>query len=314
MDENLCKIEHPYKKKKNNFTFNKNDKVGLLNFFFIMTFMILIILYIKQNNNKNFLYIAIISLFIFIVSIYYKPIGLLYMISGLLTLGIRTPEFLDKDKYFPNNYLFEKPENFKILKKEVVDILSKTDNGDTLKMTADTFSNENKYIGSHKINDNGKIKAWRVINIKVGNEYTKVAYENFPFLVKLLESMPEVCSCAISVLQEGVHIPIHNGYYKGIMRYMIPIIVPKDRDNVFLCVNEIKYNWTEGVGVLWDDNYPHKVYNNTKEIRVVIYMDVIRPFSGLLNDFNKFIVSLTTNSKIVKDEIRKTEIQIKNKE
>jgi len=314
MDENLCNIEHPYKLKKNNFTFNKNDKVGLLNFFFIMTFMILIILYIKQNNNKNFLYIAIISLFIFIVSIYNNPIGLLYMISGLLTLGIRTPEFLDKDKYFPNNYLFEKPENFKILKKEVVDILSKTDNGDTLKMTADTYSNENKYIGSHKINDNGKIKAWRVINIKIGNECTKVAYENFPFLVKLLESMPEVCACAISVLQEGVHIPIHNGYYKGIMRYMIPIIVPKDRDNVFLCVNEIKYNWTEGVGVLWDDNYPHKVYNNTKEIRVVIYMDVIRPFSGLLNDFNKFIISLTTNSKIVKDEIRKTEIQIKNKE
>ena len=230
--------------------------------------------------------------------------------SSLLTLGIRTPEFLDKNEYFPNNYLFE--ENFKILKQEVVDILSKTENGDKLIMTSDTYGGENKYIGSNKIIDNGKMKAWRLINIKVGDEYTKDAYNHFPFLVKLLKKIPEVCSCAISILQEGVRIPIHVGYYKGIMRYMMPLIVPKDRENVFLCVNEIKYNWTEGVGVLWDDNFPHKVYNNTKEIRVVIYMDVLRPLPNLLCKFNKFIVKLASNSQMVKDEIRRTEIQIKN--
>jgi hypothetical protein len=311
MNNDLCKIEYPYKFKKNNFSYNKNDTIGLLNNLLVILFVIFIFIFIKINNNKNYLYVSLLCLFIFFVRIYRKPIGLIYMVSSLLTLGIRTPEFLDKDKYFPNNYLFEKPENFEILKKEVVAVLSKTDNGDTLKMTGDTYNNENKYIGSDKINDNGKIKAWRLINIKIGNECTKDAYKHFPFLAKLLESMPEVCACAISVLQEGVRIPIHNGYYKGIMRYMMPIIVPKDRDNVFLCVNEKKYNWTEGEGVLWDDNYPHKVYNNTKEIRVVIYMDVARPFSGLLNDFNKLIIKLTTNSKIVKDEIRKTEIQIK---
>ena len=96
------------------------------------------------------------------------------------------------------------------------------------------------------------------------------------------------------------------------MRYMIPIIVPKDLENVFLCVNELKYSWTEGVGVLWDDTYPHKVYNNTNEIRVVIYMDVVRPLSGALNAMNRFILRLASNSKIVKDEIKKTEIQVRN--
>ena len=277
-----------------------------------MIIIIVTILY-KKNNNKNLMYIAILSLFIFIIRINKRPIRILYIISSLLTLGIRTPEFLDKNKYFPNNYLFEKPENFQILKKEVIDVLNETDNGDTLTMTSDTFNGENKYIGSHKINDNGKIKAWRLIFIKSGNLYTKDAYKRFPFLVKLLKTTPEVCSCAISILQDGVHIPIHNGYYKGIMRYMMPIIVPKDRENVFLCVNEIKYNWTEGIGVLWDDNYPHKVYNNTKEIRVVIYMDIVRHLPGLLNNFNNFIIKLAVDSKAVKDENKKTEIQIKNK-
>jgi beta-hydroxylase len=302
MNTDLCKLEYPYKLKKNNFSFNKNDIIGLLNIFLIIIFLLLLL--------EKFIYTSFIFLFILIFKIYIKPIEILYMMSSLLTLGIRTPEFLNKDKYFLNNYLFE--ENFNILKQEVVDILYKTDNGDKLIMTSDTYNGENKYIGSNKIINNGKIKAWRLINIKIGNEYTKDAYNHFPFLVKLLEKIPEVYSCAISILQEGVRIPIHVGYYKGIMRYMMPLIVPKDKENVFLVVNEIKYNWTEGVGVLWDDTYPHKVYNNTKEIRVVIYMDVLRPLPNLLSKFNKFIVKLASNSQIVKDEIRRTEIQIKN--
>ena len=72
-----------------------------------------------------------------------------------------------------------------------------------------------------------------------------------------------------------------------------------------------KYNWTEGEGVLWDDNFPHKVYNNTNEIRVVIFMDIIRPLCGVANYLNKQFLNLISNTKIVKDEIRKTEIQIK---
>ncbi len=68
----------------------------------------------------------------------------------------------------------------------------------------------------------------------------------------------------------------------------------------------------EGVGILWDDTYPHKVYNNTDEIRVVIYMDVVRNLSWGLNIFNLLILRLACNSNIVKDEIKKTEIHVKN--
>jgi hypothetical protein len=311
MNNDLCKSEHPFKKIKNNFSFNEKDKSGLINLFLFFMSIGLIAPSIIQNN-QYYLFISFIFFSGFIFRIYSNPIEILYMMSSILTLGIRTPEFLDKDKYFKNNYLFEDPDNFKLLKNEVVSILSKTDNGDKLRMTNDTFNGQNKYIGSNIIHENGIIKAWRIINIKVGNEYSADAHKHFPFLVKILKNIPEICSCSISVLQEGVHIPIHVGYYKGIMRYMIPIIVPKDKENVFLCVNEKKYSWTEGVGVLWDDNYPHKVYNNTKEIRVVIYMDVIRPLTGFLNILNKYILKLACNSKIVKDEIKRTEIQIKN--
>jgi len=247
--------------------------------------------------------------------IYMNPIEALYMMSALITLETRTPEFLDKDAYFPMNRVFEDSDNFKALKDEVENVLEKTGGGDSLTMTSETFSGKNNYIGSDiRKNDDGITKAWRLINIKAGDEYSAVAHKYFPSLVRILKGVPQIRTCAVSVLQDGVHIPIHVGYYKGIMRYMIPIVVPKDRENVFLCVNEIKYCWTEGVGVLWDDTYPHKVYNNTDEIRVIIYMDVVRPLRWGLNALNLFIIWLACNSKIVKDEIKKTEIQVKNKE
>jgi len=311
MNNDLCKSDYPYKFKKNNFSYNKNDMIGLLNNLLVVLFITFIFIFIKNNNNKNYLYVSLLCLFIFFVRIYRKPIGIVYMISSLITLATRTPEFLDKDKYFPNNYLFEKPENFKILKKEVEDMISKTDNGDSLLMMSKTLNGANEYVGSYRNIINDKVKAWRFVNIKIGKEFTKDANKHFPFLVKLLKGLPEVTTCAISVLQEGVRIPIHTGYYKGIMRYMMPIIVPKDRENVFLCVNEKKYNWTEGEGVLWDDNFPHKVYNNTNEIRVVIFMDVIRPLCRVANYLNKQFVNLICNTKIIKDEIKQTEIQIK---
>jgi beta-hydroxylase len=311
MATNFCKSESTFKKINDNFTFNKKDKSGLINIFLLGTTVLLGITAVAQQSQYC-LYSAFTSFGVLAGRIYKNPIEVLYMMSTIITLGTRTPEFMDKDAYFPMNRVFEEHDNFKALKEEVENILEKTGDGDSLTMTSDTFSGQNKYIGSDIRRENGKTKAWRVINIKAGDEYSAVAHKYFPSLVRILKGCPQIGTCAISVLQDGVHIPIHVGYYKGIMRYMIPIIVPKDRENVFLCVNEIKYCWTEGVGVLWDDTYPHKVYNNTDEIRVVIYMDVVRHLRWGLNRLNLFILRLACNSKIVKDEIKKTEIQVKN--
>jgi beta-hydroxylase len=313
MATHLCKSEPKsgFKKINDNFTFNKKDMSGLINILLLSTTGLLGITAVAQDNY-NYLYGSLTSFGLLVGRIYMNPIEALYMMSALITLGTRTPEFLDKDVYFPMNRVFEDPTNFKLLKEEVENVLEKTGGGDSLTMTSATFSGQNKYIGSDIRCENGITKAWRVINIKAGDEYSAVAHKYFPNLVRLLRSVPQIGTCSISVLQDGVHIPIHVGYYKGIMRYMIPIVVPKDRENVFLCVNELKYCWTEGVGVLWDDTYPHKVYNNTNELRVVIYMDVVRPLSWGLNALNRFILMLACNSKIVKDEIKKTEIQIKN--
>jgi beta-hydroxylase len=280
---------------------------------FIILLSLSIYKYNLQDNIEiiNYIIIMMIVGIIIIYKVYTNPIHILYAVSSILTYFIRTPEFLDKDVYFPKYKLFEDPTNFIKLKEEVNNMLQLTNNGNELGLTRDSYSGANYDIGIDVKEDTNKVRAWRILNIKAGDTYSKDAIDHFPFLVKLLDGMPEIVSCVISILEEGVKIPIHTGYYKGIMRFMVPIIVPKDKDNVFLCVNRIKYHWKEGETVLWDDNYPHKVYNNTNEIRIVIYMDVKRPFTGFVQIFNDTIIKLISNSDMIKKEIKKTEIQVK---
>lgn len=252
--------------------------------------------------------VSFILMVIVIVAVYLRPSTLLHIPSSIITSRVDTPEFLDLDTYFPANKYFET--NFGEIKREVSNLLAKTRGGKDLTLTRDTYSGENAYIGKDVKVENNITTGWRVLNIKAGNHYSPYA-DHFPTLRRILDKTDNVVACVVSVLEPGVTIPIHVGYYKGIMRYMIPTHVPKERDKVFLCVNGIKYHWKEGKGVLWDDNFPHKVYNYSDEIRVVVYMDVIRPLPGMLHDFNKAMISLASNSSIIKKEVARTEKQIK---
>jgi hypothetical protein len=290
-------------------SWNENDTKGLFIFFLIIV-IIGIILSLCIDYQTNMIWFLIIGIVILFSVVCYRPILLLYAPSCLLSMFINTTPILNRKKYFPNHTRFEDPNTFQSIKHEIDVMLEQTDGGNTLPLTQDSYSGENKYIGSDVKMVQGKKRAWRILNIKAGSSYSKEA-QHFPTLVGILESLPEVKSCVISVLEPGIRIPIHVGYYKGIMRYMLPTHIPKDRKNVFLCVNGISHHWKEGHGVLWDDTFAHKVYNNTNEARVLIYMDVLRPFRNkMAHQWNEWFIDKAMQTSIVQDEIKRTEIQV----
>ena len=271
----------------------------------------------KSKSKSSTKYIRNFAVFISVLWVgflAYRPILFLYMPSSIISWITHTPEYLDRTTMFPNYYRFEQPEAFEKLRQEVDKLLSNTNNGNKLSLFADTYGGENRVLGNFK-KDNDVTRAWRVFNIKLGGTYSKNGLEHFPYLKSLLDELPEIIACMISVVEPGIRVPLHYGYYKGIMRYMIPTHVPKEREKVFLCVNGIKYHWTKGEGVLWDDTYAHKVYNEASEPRVVIFLDVMRPItadkSSWFDAFNTLVVKTVTGSPIVQDEIRRTEKQVK---
>lgn len=313
-----CDAELNHQYTNNHHSWNQNDRIGLMMILLVLSIFVLSMYLIMTWRNRTSYYV-LLSVLVFLIVMFVgisvsSPIFLLYAPSFVLALFIRTPPILNRHTYFPNHTYFENPDTFAKIQGEVDAMLQHTNQGNSLSLTQDSYGGANKYIGSDVQSTEGVQRAWRLLNIMVGTSFTQDALDHFPTLVSVLRQLPEVKSCVVSVLEPGIRIPIHVGYYKGIMRYMIPTHIPQDRENVFLCVNGIKYHWTEGEGVLWDDTYVHKVYNNSTENRVLIYMDVIRPLHNepisWLNGFNKWFVNTVTGSSIIQDEIKRTEKQI----
>jgi aspartyl/asparaginyl beta-hydroxylase (cupin superfamily) len=315
-----CEPENGYEYTKHNTSWSNNDNLGLMMIgllLVIILFIVMLMIYWETlSHNDKMIFLGVIGclLLIFITLIVKRPILFLYMPSSIISWNVSTPEFMDRTVMFPNYKRFEKPESYQKIRSEVDNMLSITRGGNDFYLFANTYGGENTVLADFK-KEGEQTKAWRVLNLKLGDTYSDDALTHFPYLVKLLKRTPEIIACMISVLEPGIRIPLHYGYYKGIMRYMLPTHVPKDRENVYLCVNGKKYHWTEGEGVLWDDTYAHKVYNNSNETRVLFFMDVIRPIhpdgNSFLDSFNQTMISLVTGSDFIKDEIKRTERQVK---
>ena len=227
-----------------------------------------------------------------------KPIRVLYMAAMPLTLAIRTAEFLDTKTHFPQHTLFETA--------EIRDEVNAYVKNNYIAPMYQQFAGENAYIGSGRTPDGS---LWRIKLVKMMARVSADAQQHLPHLVRALRAVEtQVVSCAISKLEPGVKIPMHVGYYKGILRYMVAIAVPDHREGVWLNVNGHIKHWTQGEGFLWDDTYPHAVYNTTQQTRVLLCMDIARTrMAWPLLALNRIMTWVTAATGIVDAEMLKTE-------
>lgn len=122
-----------------------------------------------------------------------------------------------------------------------------------------------------------------------------------PQTVALIESIPGMKTAFFSILLPGKHIPEHRGPYKGLLRYQLALKVPQDRENCLIRVNNEFRHWVEGTSLLFDDSFVHEAWNQTSEIRVVLFLDIIRPTKFPVSLLNHFLISLIRYSPYVKD-------------
>ena len=286
-------------------TRNENDKAGRT--FLYQCSVVIIFLLTYLFNGWYLFFPALFITVAFISNIaytcYYKPIRIVHAASSLISSTIRTPPKLDPRQYFSGTDEFE--DKFALIKAEVMQL-----NDGHMELTKNTFQGENEYIGSDvRVNGEGKEIGWRIFTLSIGSRIPENARRLCPTLVSLLTKYShEIKSCVISVLPPHTKIPQHVGYYKGVLRYMLAIHIPQDRENVYICVNDTKIVWEEGKSIMFDDTYPHKVYNATDERRIVIYMDIVRPLNSTWKDFtNQFMIWITQNTPIMTAEIKRTE-------
>ncbi len=135
----------------------------------------------------------------------------------------------------------------------------------------------------------------------------KLGTEMCPRTAALMETIPGMTTAMFSILSPRKHILDHRGPYKGVLRYHLGLIVPRDAQACRIRVGEDFRHWEQGESMIFDDTYNHEVWNDTDETRVVLFVDVLRPLPEPESLINKLIVKAISYSPFVLDAKRNQE-------
>lgn len=104
--------------------------------------------------------------------------------------------------------------------------------------------------------------------------------EQCPETTRIIESLPlaEISGQApevfFSILKPGTRIPPHYGIANYKLAVHLPLIVP---DSCAIRVGDLTKSWSPGKCLIFDDSYEHEAWNHSKELRVVLILEVWNP-------------------------------------
>jgi ornithine lipid ester-linked acyl 2-hydroxylase len=122
-----------------------------------------------------------------------------------------------------------------------------------------------------------------------------------PATDRLLSTIPGLNLAFFSILLPHKQIPVHRGPYKGVVRLHLPLKVPHPTQCGIRVGGEVRH-WEEGKVMLFDDTYPHEAWNHSDDIRVVLFVDIIRPMRFPASLFNRWMLNLIAISPYIRDE------------
>lgn len=140
---------------------------------------------------------------------------------------------------------------------------------------------------------------WKMFFLKAANIRFEKNIAMMPKTAALIDRNPEICSAYLSILGPQKHLPPHSGPWAGILRAHLGVIIP-DTERCFIRVANQNYHWKAGEVVYFDDTYEHEAFNNTEEIRVVLFMDVLRPMKFPYNWLNNFLLFIAKHLPYIK--------------
>lgn len=124
-------------------------------------------------------------------------------------------------------------------------------------------------------NDNG----WKTYFLQLFFNRVEHNRQECPKTAELLDNVPNLVSAFFSILGPEKHIPAHRGFFNGILRYHLGLIVPVPHTDCLIRVNNDYRSWEEGRSLIFDDTYSHEVWNNSAHIRIVLILDFVRPLN-----------------------------------
>ena len=150
---------------------------------------------------------------------------------------------------------------------------------------------------------------WKTFMFKSG-KFIEDNCSQAPKTAALLRKVPDIHTAFFSILEPHQYIKPHWGYWKGFVRYHLGVVVPENnRDKLcWMRVNsqpesqelsrkeDIKdgdiYYWRNGASVMFDDTFLHDAANESGDVRVVLFLDVVRKMPLHLDLLNRLCLTI----------------------
>jgi aspartyl/asparaginyl beta-hydroxylase (cupin superfamily) len=116
-----------------------------------------------------------------------------------------------------------------------------------------------------------------------------------PKTAEILKIFPNCKSIVFSTLGEDKYVYPHKGIYKGILRVLLCLDVGME-GKAWAKIGDQKYEFEIGKSIIFDETVMHEVYNGSNRPRVVLYLDLLRPFYPPLSWLNEVIYGLMRKS------------------
>ena len=125
-----------------------------------------------------------------------------------------------------------------------------------------------------------------------------------PITADVLRNIPGMKSALFSIMLPHKYLPPHRGPYAGVLRYHLGLIVP-DAERCRIRVGDKTSHWHEGESMIFDDTFEHEVWNDSDGIRVVLFVDIVRPLPFPLAQINMLIIRMISKSSLVQPGLKK---------
>jgi len=188
-------------------------------------------------------------------------------IRRLYDARIDTPPVLDMDSYFPEGHRFQR--EWQAIRGEAMAILDSARPiprfHDIMPAQADISATDGR--------------DWRMFLLRVYGQDIRSNLAHCPRLAQLLAASPEVLSATLSFLAPHKHIPRHRGPFRGVMRFHLGLKIPSEpggRPATIMMIDDHEYRISDGEMLLWDDTFPHEVWNDSDQWRIALLLDVRR--------------------------------------
>jgi aspartyl/asparaginyl beta-hydroxylase (cupin superfamily) len=125
-----------------------------------------------------------------------------------------------------------------------------------------------------------------------------------PDTARIIANIPGLLSAFYSVMLAGAHVPRHTGPTKAILTAHLGLIIPLKRESCHMQIGDHNVVWEQGRIVIFDDMFPHEVWNDTDEDRVILLLHLKRPLRFPGSALRDMFFSLLRASPFVQDGLK----------